>query len=84
MARPLYVCICGKHMKCKTNEVYGLEMATFGPAALWYGDLWECPECGHQLVTGFGQQPIREHYEEDFEQLLALARESGECYEFKW
>lgn len=30
---------------------------------LWRGDLWECHQCGHQIVVGFGNIPMAEHYE---------------------
>lgn len=36
------------------------------PYKLWMGDLWECPDCGHQLISGVGQAPISEHYKPDF------------------
>lgn len=36
------------------------------PYKLWRGDLWECPECQHQIVVGVAPRPMAEHYEEDF------------------
>ena len=33
---------------------------------LWCGDLWVCQGCGHQLISGTGRQPVREHYHDDF------------------
>ncbi len=33
---------------------------------LWQADLWECPDCGHQSLLGFGQQAWAEHYQDDF------------------
>ena len=38
------------------------------PYKLWSGDLWECEDCGHQLVSGTGRLPIAEHYEKDFDE----------------
>lgn len=32
---------------------------------LWMADLWKCEGCGHEMVTGFGMQPVAEHYERD-------------------
>jgi hypothetical protein len=40
------------------------------PYKLWVADLWECPECAHQIVVGFGHGPVREHHEEDFEAVV--------------
>lgn len=39
----------------------------WGPYKLWMGDLYECPSCGAQLVTGFGRNPLAEHYQSDYE-----------------
>ena len=36
------------------------------PYKLWRGDLWECPECHHQIIHGTGFNPIRHDYEVDF------------------
>lgn len=85
MARPLYVCAeCGMHMRCRKNEVYVIEMATFGPAAIWYADLWECEACKREIVTGFGQRQIVEHYEDKFAQWLEKAKASIFCYYCEW
>lgn len=32
------------------------------PYKLWQADLVECRGCGTQVITGFGFQPISEHY----------------------
>ena len=37
------------------------------PYKLWRGDLWKCPECGHELVSGVAMQPLSEHYLPNFE-----------------
>ena len=36
------------------------------PYKLWMGDLWECPDCGHQIISGVGHTPLAEHYEDNF------------------
>jgi len=48
------------------------EPENWKPYKLWVGDLFECPECGSQVVSGFGLGPIREHYQEDFEETRRL------------
>lgn len=35
------------------------------PYQIWDADLWKCPKCGIEIVIGFGQQPIAEHWEGD-------------------
>ncbi len=37
------------------------------PYKLWVGDLWECQGCGAQILSGFGQNRIAEHYEDGFD-----------------
>lgn len=37
------------------------------PYKLWNSDLWECPDCGHQIIVGHAGQPTAEHYQDDFQ-----------------
>lgn len=41
------------------------------PYKLWTGDLWECQGCGARILSGFGREPIAEHYQPDFAQHVA-------------
>lgn len=40
--------------------------AVWQPYKLWVADLWECPDCGHELITGWAQKPMMERHEPDF------------------
>lgn len=40
------------------------------PYKLWAGDVWECEGCGATILSGFGQSPIAQHHEGDFEKAL--------------
>lgn len=42
----------------------------WAPYKLWVADLWECPDCGHQLVTGFGGGPVVERHHAEFNQTI--------------
>lgn len=42
------------------------------PYKIWQADLLECPDCGKQIVTGFGSKHISEHFEDDFNVELQL------------
>jgi hypothetical protein len=44
---------------------------TWGPYKLWMGDLYECPKCGTQLLTGFGRGPLAEHYQPTYAKTVA-------------
>lgn len=30
-----------------------------------YADLWECPICGNQIIAGFADNPLAEHYQKE-------------------
>jgi len=40
------------------------------PYRLWFGDLWECEGCHAQIVVGVAQQPMAEHYQPQFEEVV--------------
>jgi hypothetical protein len=40
------------------------------PYKLWQADKYQCEGCGHEIVVGFGRQPIRERHHEDFDQAV--------------
>lgn len=75
------ICVkCRRFYRPKRNGLYFLEglpladgarpgnadPASWGPYKLWCGDLWECPDCGHELISGVGQQPLAEHFHDGF------------------
>lgn len=77
-----YVCAkCSREMRPKKNEVYILEMASFGPYKLWMADLWGCHSCGSELIAGFAQNPLIEHYNPKFAEVLANIRSRRPIYE---
>lgn len=62
------ICVqCKCHYRPKRN---GYEFVTTmndgAPYQLWRGDLWACPECGHETVIGFGHKPVAEHFQPTF------------------
>jgi hypothetical protein len=38
------------------------------PYKVWVGDEWICHGCGHLIIVGVAWSPVREHYQDDFEQ----------------
>jgi len=51
-------------MRPKKNSVTVEELTEDGqPYKLWDADLYECPECGVEIIVGFGSGPIAEHYQ---------------------
>ena len=44
------------------------------PYKLWVADLWECPDCGHQMINGFASRPLAEHYQSNFKMRAEACR----------
>lgn len=76
------VCVpCQRFFRCKKtgfNFIEGmprenhaqpgtLEPEKWQPYKLWTSDRWECEGCGAVILSGFGREPIAEHYQPDFE-----------------
>lgn len=61
------LCGCGRFMRVKQNSVAVEELFEDGtPYKLWDADLWACPECGVEIITGFGRGPIAEHWQDTY------------------
>ena len=58
------LCGCGRFMVVKKNSVTVEELLEDqAPYKLWDADLWACPECGVEVITGFAAQPFAEHWQ---------------------
>jgi len=73
------VCVkCSRDMLPKTNDVTLVDVYQKVETGLWLGDLWHCPECGVEVIIGFGTQvPPRDA---GFRSLIAEAQRRGVCY----
>lgn len=69
---PKPVCVkCQTEFWPKTNGVLVIETASFGPYKVWSADLWKCPGCATEIVSGYSDHPIRQdHYAPDFPEWL--------------
>ena len=75
---PKPVCVkCRRELRPEKNGVGYLEMASFGPVQVWDSDMWKCPECGIEVLTGFGLGPVAMHFHEHFDRAVAGYREKG-------
>lgn len=43
------------------------------PYKLWTGDRWTCDGCGASIVVGVSRDPIAEHYQPNFAELVTRA-----------
>lgn len=41
---------------------------------LWQGDLWACAGCGAEIIRGFGQRAIAEHFQAGYAQAVQACR----------
>lgn len=64
----MFVCAkCNRAMRPKKNGTSFVEMAQDRPYKLWMADLWECQDCGAQILyTAPTQHAVAEHYQPDF------------------
>lgn len=79
--RPIHCARCQRDLIPEQNGVWLVEMMKNGdPYKLWKADLWKCPICGVEIVSGYGKGPISYNHEENFEFYFKTAKESGKLY----
>jgi hypothetical protein len=76
MHRPICVA-CSVDMRPYKNDVVAVDVANFGDYKAWCADLWRCPKCKHEIITGFGFDAFTVHHEDDFQQKLQIMQEAG-------
>jgi hypothetical protein len=80
------ICVnCQRFYRPRKNGVYFVEMAPKHPGAaagrkaphawrpykVWCGDLWLCPDCGHELIIGVPTVAVSEQFKPDFQDTIA-------------
>ncbi len=65
-------CPCGLEFVTTNHGVTVVEMASFGPYKIWMADLRTCAD-GHQVLAGFGDHPLGEHFHPEFAKMLQAA-----------
>lgn len=64
MPRP--ICVdCQVEMEPVKNAFIVELMAADKPYQKFSSDKWACPNCQFEVVVGFGQKPVAEHYQKD-------------------
>jgi hypothetical protein len=54
-------------MRAKQNGVTVEErLEDQSPYKLWTADVWECVECGVEIIAGFGHAPLAEHWQPEY------------------
>lgn len=81
---PTPVCVeCRKEMIPEHNGTMFIEKASFGPYKIWMADKWKCRGCGKEILCGFGQNPLSEHYMDNFQEKLKEAQKNPHTIEEK-
>ena len=76
------VCVkCRLEMRPEKNGVKWVEMASFGPYKIWDSEKWKCRKCGIEVLSGFGQTALKEHFQDKFSDVLDTYRVEGELIE---
>ena len=66
------VCGCGRIMRAQKNDVAVEELLEDGGSyRLWFADLYRCPDCNAEVITGFGRAPLVEHWQSTYEEKRA-------------
>lgn len=74
---PKIICTtCQTDYKIYKNGIYVIEMFLNSPQPyrIWSADLWKCRGCGNEVVNGFGNNPLAEHFQDDFQDMLEIAK----------
>jgi len=76
------LCGCETFMKVTKNGVTVEELdGNREPYKLWRADLYTCPDCQAQVITGFGSNPIAEHFQPSYKKLKDRAYADGSMYQ---
>ena len=58
-----------------------IDPTAWEPYKVWVADLYECRECGHQVISGFGAEPTAEHFQKRFaEELARVTHTVNDCF----
>ena len=74
----LYICAeCDLAMRPHKIGVIVIERDCDGSAThAWHADKWACPNCGKKIIVEFGDKPVSEHGNKDFEDYMAIEEHS--------
>jgi hypothetical protein len=82
--RPIHCAKCEVDFRPEKNGVRLIELFQNDkePYAIWNADLWKCPICGVEIISGYSQHPIY-HHEENFQRLLGIAKQGQFYYNYE-
>ena len=68
---PVPICAsCPKPMVCDKTGLTVLFISDGYPYQIWQTDRFRCDGCGSMVVTGFGNKPIADIYQDNFDSYM--------------
>ena len=65
------VCVqCQCEMRCSKTGATIVVMSGDEPYQIWQADIFQCPGCGFEAVTGWAGKPFKYRHEENFQQAV--------------
>lgn len=61
---------CDEEMKKRYRARARAAPERWQPYKVWSGDLWRCPGCGIEIISGFGAFPLAERHHHDFAHVI--------------
>lgn len=72
---------CGRFCRCLKNSISVEELDETGaPYRIWDADLFECPSCRHEVISGFAREPLAESWQPSYAAQRARLAERGPIY----
>jgi hypothetical protein len=85
VTRHTKLCVkCQIELRCKTNGILLVEMATYGPVTARDADLWHCPECGFEVVVGLADNHRFAHWSCDMDAAILAQERLGQRVILVW
>jgi len=74
--------VCGLSLHVEESGITVFEMFQNDEKVyrIWQADKWKCRKCFIEIILGFGNQPLSEHFEDGFEKIKAERLLSGNVY----
>lgn len=68
---------CRLRMLPKRQDVAAEQMSSMGGYQVFAADLYSCPECGVEIVAGFGAKPLAHYLDDEYEGAVSMQSRRG-------
>jgi predicted RNA-binding Zn-ribbon protein involved in translation (DUF1610 family) len=74
---------CKVELRPECNDVAVVDYADYGAYQMWAADLWKCPNCGVEIIGGFGNGPLVGNWEPTFETCIKKMEDHARVFHLK-